>query len=1160
MLINGNLGPVITTHGQQQNTVSLVQQTGSNTMQALSNRAVNAEFFDGKGSNFYLNRSNHSGTLASSVIGEPLPIPAIVALNTTYYSGNVYFYGGSNITLSTNGNSISIIGESGGLGAAGLDNISIQGNIQGTPLLISSGTLYLAGGNNITLSQNGNSISIIASSFSQSVQTQGTFNSSQLTNYQQTSLMSNYQTTGNYLTSQSIQTQGTFDSGQLSLYQATSLMSNYQSTGNYLTNQSIQTQNSVQVQNSTGNIQFGNANGISFGGNNGTITASYTVPSIPAQTSVVFSNSNNVSFGLNGSTLTATASFNQSVQTQGTFNTTQLNDYRATSQNSQLLFTSQSSLFALTANDSLSLGTGYTTHTHSQYVNTSQSSLFQTTGNYLTTAMQSGASTQFVQANAIFNGTNISGTIASNALSLSVALGAGGDGLNRIAAGTQTAGTLQTVVFSNSNNVTFGMSNSSVITASVSFNQTVQPVAFSASGSSSNFSTLQFGNTNGISFSISNGSLIGTVRTDYQSSNANYLTSQLNQAFSASGGSSSFQTLSFANSNGLTFSNSNGSIIASYTVPSQTVQPGIQSIQVSNTTYTTGNVIFSNANGLSFGSSAGGAITASYTVPNATVFSNSNNVSFGLNGSTITATATFNQTVQTQNLVSVQGSTGNISFSNANGITFGFNASTITASHNGLTSQLNQAFSASGGSSSFQTLNFANSNGFTFSNSNGSVIGSYTVPSQTIQSYNVLAAGTQTAQTSGTVAFNNSNGITFGMSNNSIITASHNGITSQTVQTQNMISVQGSTGNIVFSNANNVSFGFNASTITGSASFNQSYQPLAVSGSNGSFTASTLSFGNLNGLSFYSSNGSIVASYTDAGAGGGISAINLSAGSTSNNLTNFVFADSNNISFGLNGSTVTASFNPINVGISTNGNTAGTTGTIDGGNAQYLFHGGNGITLSQSINGSSATLSFVGQTDVTLSRMYMWPYGQISSSGMTNSQMSLRYFSLDDHISFSKIEIPINVSLTSSATAATGNIVFSSGAVIYSANGSTLNPIVGQLASTTHTWASNNTNYSNVIGGRYASFGLATALTPGEYWLGVYLSTTNNSSIGTATTAQNFVDFGQSTGVSSIGPVFMQGLISQVITNTTQTFQASQITMSGAQGLRGNILFNLRNI
>lgn len=42
------------------------------------------------------------------------------------------------------------------------------------------------------------------------------------------------------------------------------------------------------------------------------------------------------------------------------------------------------------------------------------------------------------------------------------------DGVNIIAAGTQTAATTGTVVFSNSNNVTFGMTNSSIVTASIS--------------------------------------------------------------------------------------------------------------------------------------------------------------------------------------------------------------------------------------------------------------------------------------------------------------------------------------------------------------------------------------------------------------------------------------------------------------------------------------------------------------------------------------------------------------------------------------------------------------------------------------------------------------------------------------------------------------------
>jgi hypothetical protein len=87
----------------------------------------------------------------------------------------------------------------------------------------------------------------------------------------------------------------------------------------------------------------------------------------------------------------------------------------------------------------------------------------QAPGAYLTTAMQSGASTQFVQANAVFNGTNASGTIASNGISVSVAAPGGGGAIN-VSAGT-TSGNLQTIVFSNSNGVSFGL-NGSTVTAS----------------------------------------------------------------------------------------------------------------------------------------------------------------------------------------------------------------------------------------------------------------------------------------------------------------------------------------------------------------------------------------------------------------------------------------------------------------------------------------------------------------------------------------------------------------------------------------------------------------------------------------------------------------------------------------------------------------------
>lgn len=109
----------------------------------------------------------------------------------------------------------------------------------------------------------------------------------------------------------------------------------------------------------SGTVIFSNANGVSFGLDAGTLTASIAAGGAPGSLSagtasvalgqVVFSNSNGVSFGLDGSTVTAT------VKTD-----------------------------------------------------------------YLTTAMASNRGSDFVQASAAFAGTSASGTIASNGISVSV--------------------------------------------------------------------------------------------------------------------------------------------------------------------------------------------------------------------------------------------------------------------------------------------------------------------------------------------------------------------------------------------------------------------------------------------------------------------------------------------------------------------------------------------------------------------------------------------------------------------------------------------------------------------------------------------------------------------------------------------------------------------
>jgi len=341
--------------------------------------------------------------------------------------------------------------------------------------------------------------------------------------------------------------------------------------------------------------------------------------------------------------------------------------------------------------------------------------------------------------------------------------------IQSISAGTQVA-TGPQIVFANSNNITFGMSDNSQITASFSANG---GAAISGGANSQNTGTVAFSNSNGVTFGLDGAGVM--------TASHNGLTSQSNQAFSAQGGSSAFQTLNFANSNGLTFSNSNGSVIASYTVPTQSTQPVAAS--ASNGSFLFSTLGFSNGNGVTFGTSAGSIISASVAAGVAAgsisagassialgqvVFSNSNNVSFGLNGSTVTASAT---AASSQGSINFSGGTAsgnlsNIVFADGNGVSFGLNGSTMTASVSP-TAQTTQpvAASASNGSFLFSTLGFSNANGVTFGTSAGSIV-TASVNAAAAGSVS-FSAGTSSANI-GSLVFSNANGISFGLSGSTI--------------------------------------------------------------------------------------------------------------------------------------------------------------------------------------------------------------------------------------------------------------------------------------------------------------------------------------------------------------------------------------------------------
>jgi hypothetical protein len=110
-------------------------------------------------------------------------------------------------------------------------------------------------------------------------------------------------------------------------------------------------------------------------------------------------------------------------------------------------------------------------------------------------------------------------------------------------------------------------------------------------------------------------------------------------------------------------------------------------------------IVFSNSNGVSFGLSGstitgsaaggggGGGIDLSAGTQTATsgtvVFSNSNNVSFGMsNSSVVTATVASSLTAVNLSAGTTSNNLSEIVFSNTNNVSFGLNASTVTASAN----------------------------------------------------------------------------------------------------------------------------------------------------------------------------------------------------------------------------------------------------------------------------------------------------------------------------------------------------------------------------------------------------------------------------------------------------------------------------------------------
>ena len=361
------------------------------------------------------------------------------------------------------------------------------------------------------------------------------------------------------------------------------------------------------------------------------------------------------------------------------------------------------------------------------------------------------------------------------------------------------------------------------------------------------------------------------------------------------------------------------------------------------------------------------------------------------------------------------GTAATVNFANGNGVTFGMsNSSQITASHNGLTTAR------------------ASNDGIGLNTALTAGPLAWTVNSGGISLNAGGAAGTSTGfagnSISGSITHNTA-GINVSLNHPAWLTTAAASNHSHGNPSLALTNINGTTA----SNSAGLTLSLSAVVPAQSA--------MGFSGSNGSFTASTLSFGNLNGMSFYTSNGSIVGSYTDAGAGGGV---NFSAGTTSSALAAVTFGNGGNVSFGL--------------------------GT--GANAGV-------ITASAPSGGGAAVERYVRA-----------PFLTQAGSTHNNSSASIFPFNIGEDLNMSNARWAISLSgaTTTNNTAAGVNVSLYQ--VLYSRNGSTLS----SMNSGSNTFSASHS--SNATASKFGARGLtcdwasSTKLPAGDYWIAVHLSTT----------------------------------------------------------------------
>jgi hypothetical protein len=342
-----------------------------------------------------------------------------------------------------------------------------------------------------------------------------------------------------------------------------------------------------------------------------------------------------------------------------------------------------------------------------------------------------------------------------------------------------------------------------------------------------------------------------------------------------------------------------------------------------------------------------------------------------------------------------------------------------------------------------------------------------------------------------------------------------------------------------------VSFGLDAgasTVMTASVAAGAADGGVFASAAGNSITAGTLVFSNSNNVSFGMAGSTVTVTATFAQSNQAASASNGSFA-----FQTLGFSNANNVTFGTSaGSIITASVaaggaaGSQSIGLNSTtfgGGTGGTTGYASGSAIRYDFFAGSNITLSQSVNAASGSLTIYGTSGGgagggATHSFWHHPDRERITNAISQASLWVQPLTLPN-LHINNLRVPLNFSV---ATNSTASVTISYWLGLYTRTISSIS-LLHSRSTAFNFIASGTANSLSYVGPRHLTLAWTTTINENDYWAAVNYRTTTggaNASVSYFVQSQLASSWSGNLGVAATTETvqYLQGL-GRYTTSTT---------------------------